>query len=249
MKELLYLHWRLERNHIKRRLSYLRIYFDWAGTITYLWLAAFFLFLIGWYLYDPFGRIPLPVRQNIVLAGQLLLLGVPGFWLLGGILRAAFTPVFLSRHPGSFRSPRFRGSSGYSLHGVFALTHPTGYGAGVNWSRVICCVVDGYCPGVVFPSFLGTYHAADGAGPYLAYLDAFQRQARLATLSPAKSARTPFIKASGVSLSSTRVGFELEERASLEEYSPDSMGCADHALTLDPPDAFGGSFHPGDEFI
>lgn len=96
MKDLLRLHWRLERNHIKRRLGYLRIYFDWAGTITYIYLAAFFLFLAGWYLYDPVGRIPLEIRQAIAMGGQLLLIGVPMFWLFGGVGRAAFTPILLS---------------------------------------------------------------------------------------------------------------------------------------------------------
>ncbi|CAA7603037.1 Putative ABC transporter [Acididesulfobacillus acetoxydans] len=46
-----------------------------------------------------------------------------------------------------------------------------------------------------------------------------------------------------------RLPIAYPERAGLDEYSLASMGGADHALTLAPPDAIGGSAHPDDECI
>ena len=96
MKALLALHSRVTANHVRRRLRYLSIYFDWAGTITYLYVGAFFLLLLAYYLYDPAARIPYPIRHNIVLAATAILVVVPGWWLAGGFVFAEKSSILVS---------------------------------------------------------------------------------------------------------------------------------------------------------
>lgn len=96
MKALLLLHWRVTRNHLKRRLHYLSVYFDWAGTVTYLYLLAFVLIVLGYYLYDPFTRIPFPVLISIERVAQGLLWAVPLLWLLAAFALAGRTIILLS---------------------------------------------------------------------------------------------------------------------------------------------------------
>lgn len=96
MKALLLLHWRVTRNHLKRRLHYLSVYFDWAGTVTYIYLLAFVLIVLGYYLYDPFTRIPFPVLISIERLAQGILWAVPLLWLLAAFVFSGRTAILLS---------------------------------------------------------------------------------------------------------------------------------------------------------
>ena len=96
MKALLLLHWRVTRNHLKRRLHYLSVYFDWAGTVTYIYLLAFVLIVLGYYLYDPFTRIPFPVLISIERLAQGILWAVPLLWLLAALVFSGRTAILLS---------------------------------------------------------------------------------------------------------------------------------------------------------
>lgn len=96
MKALILLHWRVMRNHLKRRLHYISVYFDWAGTVTYLYLLAFVVIVIGYYLYDPYNRIPFPVLLGLERLAQGILGAVPLLWLLAAFVLSGRTAILLS---------------------------------------------------------------------------------------------------------------------------------------------------------